>query len=168
MAKRWYDRSIETNEGGKLAANLSLIRLCAKYLWAWVSGEDVGETPLFFSPTNGKVDDEDEVLDADDDRKNTRQQKEAAVAAAAAPADGDDDDAAGNWQVNRHADGNAYVPEDWEQGAAAAAEERGANENENDDTAETELEEAEDGALTESIFMVVLLLAAAWMFLPFR
>ncbi|KAJ2862476.1 ERAD-associated protein, partial [Coemansia erecta] len=103
MAKRWYDRSIEANEGGKLAANLSLIRLCAKYLWAWVCGEDIGETPLFFSPTNGKVEDEDDEPDADDGRKNKRQKKEAAAAAAPPPPPpkvngDDDDDAADNWQ----------------------------------------------------------------------
>ncbi|KAJ2548465.1 ERAD-associated protein [Coemansia sp. RSA 1933] len=160
MAKRWYDRSIEANEGGKLAANLSLFRLCAKYLWAWMSGEDVGETPLFFSPTNGKVDgDDDENDDEEDDDNGHRTRKRENDAAAAAPANGNDDDDDGN---------NAYAPDDWEQGAAAAAaiaEERGAND---DDTAEPGLEDADDGSLTESIFMVVLLLAAAWMFLPFR
>ncbi|KAJ2088792.1 ERAD-associated protein [Coemansia sp. RSA 986] len=175
MAKRWYDRSIEANEGGKLAANLSLIRLCAKYLWAWMSGEDVGETPLFFSPTNGKVDDDnDDDDDKDDDkddddnaRKNKRQGKDAAAAPAK---DGDaGDNGAEKWQLNRHDDANAYVPEDWEQGAGAAAAEAAEGlGTENDDGAVPELEEAGDGALTESIFMVVLLLAAAWMFLPFR
>ncbi|KAI9501510.1 hypothetical protein BX070DRAFT_179959, partial [Coemansia spiralis] len=33
LAKRWYDKSIEVNEGGKLATNFSLARLFIKYLW---------------------------------------------------------------------------------------------------------------------------------------
>ncbi|KAJ1741868.1 ERAD-associated protein [Coemansia sp. RSA 1821] len=60
LAKRWFDKSIEVNEGGKLASHLSLARLCIKYLWAWIRGEDVGESPLFFAPK--PVTDEEEKM----------------------------------------------------------------------------------------------------------
>ncbi|KAJ2782265.1 ERAD-associated protein [Coemansia interrupta] len=50
LAKRYYDLAVETNENGRLAGYVSLVRLCAKYLWAWVRGEDVGDAPLFFAP----------------------------------------------------------------------------------------------------------------------
>lgn len=50
LAKRWYDRSLEVNPEGHLAGQLSLARLCVKYLWAIVTGKDVGEGSLFFAP----------------------------------------------------------------------------------------------------------------------
>ncbi|KAJ2887293.1 ERAD-associated protein [Coemansia aciculifera] len=72
LAKRYYDQSLEANDAGRLAAHVSLARLCLRYLWAWASGRDVGEGPLFFAPRPVSHDEEE------------RAAKPAAAAAAAA------------------------------------------------------------------------------------
>ncbi|KAJ1918830.1 ERAD-associated protein [Mycoemilia scoparia] len=62
LAKRWYDRCLETNPEAALTIYLSLARLTVKYLFAWIRGEYVGENPLFFAPNpiaNKKSDDSD-------------------------------------------------------------------------------------------------------------
>ncbi|KAJ2320295.1 ERAD-associated protein [Coemansia sp. RSA 2611] len=119
LAKRWYDKSIEANEAGRLAGHLALARLCAKYMWAWLIGDDVGESPLFFAP-----------------RPVTREEEEAAAAR-----------------------NDAQAPDDWEHAAAADTGE---------DSQDDETAEEVDESLSGNIFFIMLFLAAAWMFLPFR
>ncbi|KAJ2731575.1 ERAD-associated protein [Coemansia sp. BCRC 34962] len=64
LAKRWYDQSLEANGVGYLAAHVSLARLCLRYLWAWASGRDVGEGPLFFAPRPVSRDEEERAAAA--------------------------------------------------------------------------------------------------------
>ncbi|KAJ2793740.1 ERAD-associated protein [Coemansia helicoidea] len=150
LAKRWYDKSIEANQDGRLANHISLARLAVKYLWAWASGEDVGDAPLFFAPEPEPHEEYDYGDDGDDD------------AVGHAAADGDDgaaaDAHAGQLRPARQAPGG-----DWEQDPAAA---------DADDFGMGGEEEAGDGdgdeTLSGNIFFVVLLLAAGGMFLPFR
>ncbi|KAJ1763151.1 ERAD-associated protein [Coemansia sp. RSA 1807] len=96
LAKRWYDKSIEVNDGGKLANYASLARLCVKYVWAWLSGDDVGESPLFFAP-----------------RPVTQEEEDRAQAEAGA------DGREGQVRNINHYEGDNYVPDDWEHGAGA-------------------------------------------------
>ncbi|KAJ1649416.1 ERAD-associated protein, partial [Dispira simplex] len=48
LAKRCYDRAAVTYPKGSLAVGVSLIRLYAKYYWAWLNGKDVGTDNLLF------------------------------------------------------------------------------------------------------------------------
>ncbi|KAJ2467095.1 ERAD-associated protein, partial [Coemansia sp. RSA 2337] len=64
LAKRYYDQSLDANDAGRLAAHVSLARLCLRYLWAWASGRDVGEGPLFFAPRPVSRDEEERAAAA--------------------------------------------------------------------------------------------------------
>ncbi|KAJ2828033.1 ERAD-associated protein [Coemansia erecta] len=141
LAKRWYDKSIEVNDGGKLANYGSLARLCVKYVWAWMSGEDVGESPLFFAP-----------------QPVTREEEERARVQAEADA-GAADTQEGIRNANRY-EGDNYAPDDWEHGAGALdADDPGAGD---------EPPEDEDESLSGNLFFFALFVAAGWMFIPFR
>ncbi|KAJ2503156.1 ERAD-associated protein, partial [Coemansia sp. RSA 2049] len=189
MAKRWYDRCAAANEPGKLAASLSLLRLSAKYLWAWVRGEDVGEAPLFFAPAAAAAQEreeketEEKEKDAGVGNQEDEREPEPDAAAgvdAAAEHDADTDTDTGAWLLGR-LDGadRAAVPDVWDQGGAAdhdydldydfdhdyAAAAGNSNNNpdgDDDDDGDN------SGSFGESVFVVVFLVAAAWMFLPFR
>ncbi|KAJ1797346.1 ERAD-associated protein, partial [Coemansia sp. RSA 2598] len=162
LAKRYYDASLEANEGGRLAACASLVRLCAKYLWAWARGEDVGDAPLFFAPRL--------VTKAKEATGSGNADASGAYRAAGAQGSGDGDVADG------HADGDAdherrqrmlppdqrqeegFQPGEWDLGSDALDGEADSD----------ELESGEETTVGESVFFVVLFLAAAWMFLPLR
>ncbi|KAJ2782020.1 ERAD-associated protein [Coemansia javaensis] len=154
LAKRWYDKSIEVNEGGKLAAHVSLARLCIKYLWAWASGQDVGESPLFFAPR--PVADEDGDMAWED--------------AADDGADGADGDGRGEQaaqiQPARRRPGDEYVPDDWEQDADGLGPDGGGGSGPDDGGGGGGGDD--DESTDWSLAAVLLVLGAAWMFLPRR
>ncbi|KAJ2847848.1 ERAD-associated protein [Coemansia brasiliensis] len=138
LAKRWFDKSIEVNEGGKLANHLSLARLCIKYLWAWLRGEDVGESPLFFAP-----------------RPVTAEEEK--MAQAKAKRHGTQD--AGNADAQKQRAGH-LGDDDWERRAKALdADDADVNDEDADQ---------DDESLSGNLFFVILFLAAGWMFLPMR
>ncbi|KAJ2683874.1 ERAD-associated protein, partial [Coemansia spiralis] len=154
LAKRWYDRSIEANQGGKLANHISLARLAVKYLWAWASGEDVGDTPLFFAP--------EATPEAYDDYDDGDGGGDGGVGHAAAGPEGAADAQAGQLQPAKQplqggGDGDqghgAAGTDDFGMDGEAGA---GDKDSESNDT------------LSGNIFFVLLLLAAGGMFLPFR
>ncbi|KAJ1998522.1 ERAD-associated protein [Coemansia thaxteri] len=94
LAKRWYDMSLEASDSGRLAAHASLARLCLRYLWAWATGQDVGDGPLFFAPRPVSREEEERVANANanaDARHANRYDNDAWEHAAAADADTDTD-----------------------------------------------------------------------------
>ncbi|KAF8984394.1 ERAD-associated protein [Entomortierella lignicola] len=48
LAKRWYDRSLSTNQGAFLPVSLSLLKLNARYIWSYLTGGETG-TESFWS-----------------------------------------------------------------------------------------------------------------------
>ncbi|PIA17287.1 HCP-like protein [Coemansia reversa NRRL 1564] len=151
LAKRWYDKSIEVNEGGRLANHISLARLCMKYLWAWASGKDVGKSPLFFAPRPVSEEEEEKEEEA----------RAAEARAAADTADG----GTGNKQAAQfkplgHYEGenHAHNERDQEPGIVEA-EDAGLD----DDPGA----EDDEDTLSGNLFFILLFLAAAWIFIPF-
>ncbi|KAJ2664368.1 ERAD-associated protein [Coemansia sp. RSA 1200] len=188
MAKRWYDRCAAANEPGKLAASLSLLRLSAKYLWAWVRGEDVGEAPLFFAPAAAVAQEKEEKekaekaeVDNQEDEGVPEADAAAGVdAAAEANTDTDADADVGAWLLGRLDGADRAVPDAWDQGRAADHDHDLDYDFDHDYAAANNINNADDddddddddgdngGSFGESVFVVVFLVAAAWMFLPFR
>ncbi|KAJ2707822.1 ERAD-associated protein [Coemansia sp. IMI 203386] len=172
LAKRYYDASLEANESGRLAACASLVRLCAKYLWAWARGEDVGDAPLFFAPrlvtkakeatgsgnSNGAFKAVDKHNDEDSDAAGGGQnENENEDANLDANANANHEPQQHLQPLDRHNEGG-FQPDAWDLG-----------DDELDGDADgDELMSEEESTVSESVFFVVLFLAAAWMFLPLR
>ncbi|KAJ2160970.1 ERAD-associated protein [Coemansia sp. RSA 552] len=139
LAKRWYDKSMEVNEGGGLANRMSLLRLCIKYMWAHVRGEDVGTTPLFQAP-----------------KPITQEEEE--VAKAEAMGAGKPDVQAPH--LDPYGGGDEFAPDDWEHGAGTI--------DADDLGVDGEDEDEDDETLSGNLFFIMLFLAAACMFIQFR
>ncbi|KAJ2801777.1 ERAD-associated protein [Coemansia guatemalensis] len=152
LAKRWYDKSIEVNEGGRLANHISLARLCIKYLWAWASGKDVGKSPLFFAPRPVSEEEEKEEEEA--------RAAEAHAGAEAQAADGGaGNEQAAQFQPLGHYEGENHAHKGWEhEPGMAEPEDLGLD----DDPGA----EDDEDTLSGNLFFILLFLAAAWMFIP--
>ncbi|KAF8940518.1 ERAD-associated protein [Dissophora ornata] len=55
LAKRWYDRSLSTNDGALLPVTLSLAKLNARYIWSYLTGGETGSDVGSFWSLNGKA-----------------------------------------------------------------------------------------------------------------
>ncbi|KAJ1937987.1 ERAD-associated protein, partial [Linderina macrospora] len=137
LAKRWYDRSLEVNESGKLANHFSLARLCLKYLWGWAIGEDVGEGPLFFTPKPVSKEEENAAIvninDVDQDDIDIHDVDDG-------EGSDDDDDAWGQQQKRQQ----------------QQQQQDGNNNRANDDDSEV--------SLVDNIFFVLVLMLMGWVF----
>ncbi|KAJ1723521.1 ERAD-associated protein [Coemansia erecta] len=144
LAKRYYDLAVETNENGRLAGYVSLVRLCAKYLWAWVRGEDVGDAPLFFAP-----------------RLVNTAKMAAGSGGNAGPKNDDMNDMAdeGNGYAHQHDMHGAdeLQADEWGLGADIL---NGDDDDARGDTGDDD--DGEEGDLSASIFFVVVVLAIGW------
>ncbi|KAJ1956529.1 ERAD-associated protein [Linderina pennispora] len=139
LAKRWYDRSLEVNEHGKLANHFSLARLCLKYLWGWATGEDVGDGPLFFTPKPVSKEEEEE----------------AAIAAMANRANANDDDGA---DIRNMDDAQGQDDDAWDQPAPPRQQQH------QDDDARLDGDDDDEVSLVENLFFVMVLALIGWVF----
>ncbi|KAI7830850.1 hypothetical protein BX661DRAFT_197406 [Kickxella alabastrina] len=143
----YYDASLEANEAGRLANYAALVRLCLKYVAAWARGEDTGDAPLFFTP-------QDQKREQTRTRSESRPEPEARA------------DQNQKREQNQNQDQNQNQNR-WDVQPAAPAH--------GDDHRDEEPEDGhghghdeESGSMADNVFVVVLFLAAAWMFIPFR
>ncbi|KAJ1648212.1 ERAD-associated protein [Coemansia erecta] len=176
LAKRYYDSSLEVNDSGRLAACASLVRLCAKYLWAWARGEDVGDAPLFFAPRlvtkakeatgtgNGNSNGAYRAADMQNDNDNDDDDDNNDSGSGSGRDTVEDQNKNANHKpqqhllpANQHGD-VGFQPDEWDLGGDALDGEADSD----------ELGSEEETTVGESVFFVVLFLAAAWMFLPLR
>ncbi|KAJ1938320.1 ERAD-associated protein, partial [Kickxella alabastrina] len=146
LAKHYYDASLEANEAGRLANYAALVRLCLKYVAAWARGEDTGDAPLFFTPQDQKRE-QSQNQKREQSQNQKREQSQ-------------------NQDQNQNQNQNR-----WDVQPAAPAH----GDDHRDDHRDEEPEDdhghghdEESGSMADNVFVVVLFLAAAWMFIPFR
>ncbi|KAF9166621.1 ERAD-associated protein [Mortierella sp. AD011] len=63
VAKRWYDRSLATNQGALLPVSLSLLKLNVRYIWSYLTGGETGSESGSFWSINGKSGSSDSTPD---------------------------------------------------------------------------------------------------------